>query len=120
MAVITAISKNSPSPVSPPSAPLLATSGDTLAYVPDRSQELWLFNTGNADVNVNVDGSGGTTVTIPGAAGLAVSVASGLTVTVLANSFSSVMLDRAKAYLQGSVSITAGTGAVIRAMLIAP
>lgn len=117
MAAVPITSKNSAAPIAP-AAVSLATSGDTLIYTPDQGQELWLYNSSGSDVIVVCDGSLGTTVTIPGAAGLTASVAAGLSVTVVANSFAVVMLDKAKAYLQGTVAISAATGAVIKATMV--
>jgi hypothetical protein len=117
MAVVSATSKQAAAPIAP-AAVALATSGDTINYVADQGQELWLYNTSGNDVVVTIDGSLGTTVAVPGAAGLTASVAAGLAVTVVANSFAVVMLDKAKAYLQGSVAITAATGAVVKATMV--
>jgi hypothetical protein len=119
MAVVTATSKSSLSPITPV-AVVLATSGDTLAYAPNVGQELWLFNTSEDDVDVVIDGNVGTVVVIPGAAGLTASVAAGLTVVVGANSFATVMLDKAQAYLRGNVAITAAVGGVVKATIVAP
>ena len=117
MAVVSATSKNAAAPIAP-TAVALATSGDTLNYIADQGQELWLYNTSGSDVVVTIDGSLGTTVPVPGGAGLTASVAAGLAVTVVAGNFAVVMLDKAKAYLQGSVSITAATGAVVKATMV--
>lgn len=98
----------------------LATSGDTLIYVPSTGQELFLFNTSGSDVTVNIDGNAGTTVTIPGTAGTTLNVAPGLPILVPANSFAYLVLDKAQSFLQGSVAITASTSAVIKAVICTP
>ncbi len=117
MAVVTSTSKNSAAPVTLGSI-ALATSGDTLVYTANRGDELVLFNTSVAPVVVTIDGSTGTTVTVPGAAGATLSVASGLAVTVAAGSFAYVALDKASAYLRGTVAISAATGAVVQAAIV--
>lgn len=119
MAVVAITSKNSAAPFAPASI-ALATSGDTLVYTADQGQELYLYNTSGSDVVVTIDGSLGTTIAIPGAAGLTASVAAGLAVTVVAGSFATVMLDKCKAYLQGTVAISAATGAVVKAAMVTP
>lgn len=117
MAAVPSISSNSAAPLSP-SKIAIGTSGDTLVYVPNTNQELWMYNSSASPVVVTIDGASGTTVTVPGAAGLTASVAAGLAVTVAANSFAVVLLDKASAYLQGVVSITAATGAVVMATIV--
>jgi len=119
MAVVNVTSKNSALPLTPASI-FLAVSGDTLVYTPDQGQELVLYNTSAAAVPVTLDGSDGTTVAVPNAAGATLSVAAGLVVSVPANSFAVVSLDKARVYLQGTVSITAATGAVVRAAILTP
>ena len=119
MATLSVSSKNSAAPITP-SKISIAASGDILNYVPDTAQELYLFNTSASSVNVTLDGSTGTTITIPGAAGSTFSVAAGLVVPVAANSFAMVQLDQCKVYLQGVVAITAATGAVVTATLVSP
>jgi hypothetical protein len=119
MAVVAVTSKNALAPVTPASI-LLAVSGDTLVYTADQGQELILCNTSASPVVVTIDGSAGTTITVPDTAGATLSVASGLAVTVAANSFAMVALDKAKAYLNGTVAITAATGAVVRAAIVTP
>ncbi len=96
----------------------LATSGDTLVYNANTGQELYLFNTSVSDVVVTVDGSLGTTVAVPNAGALTASVASGLAITVTAGQFAALSLDKNSAYLQGTVAITAATGAVVMACII--
>lgn len=95
----------------------LSTSGDSLKYQANTGQELYLFNTSGSDVTVNIDGSGGTTVVVPGTAGTTINVASGLAINVSANSFAYLALDKAERFLQGSVAITASTGAVVKAVI---
>lgn len=119
MAVVTVTSKNSAAPLAPASI-ILGTSGDTLVYTPGQGQELWLYNYTAGVITVTVDGSTGTTVVVPGAAGLTASVAAGLVVSVAANSFSVVMLDQAPAYLQGTISIVASAVTSIRAAMVTP
>lgn len=120
MAVVTSTSENSSAgPISPASI-LLGVSGDTLVYVPGQNDKLVMYNTSASPVVVTVDGANGTTVSVPGTAGTTISVAAGLAITVAANSFAQLNLDKASAYLQGVVAITAATGAVVRASIVSP
>lgn len=115
MAVVTSTSKNAAGAVTLGSI-LLATSGDTLVYVP--GDELYLYNTSASSVVVTIDGAGATTVAVAGTAGQTLSVASGLAITVPANSPVQLTLDKASAFLTGTVAISAATGAVIRASIV--
>ena len=96
----------------------LATSGDTLTYVANAGQELILVNTSASIVVVTLDGADGTTIPVPGTGGATFSVASGFAVSVPASGTSIVMLDSISKYLQGVVSISAATGAVVKAAVI--
>lgn len=120
MAVVASTSKNSSAGPITPASILLALSGDTLVFKPGQNDELVMYNTSASAVVVTVDGSTGTTVAVPGTAGTTVSVAAGLAITVAANSFAYLNLDNASAYLQGTVAITAATGAVVRAAIVSP
>lgn len=95
----------------------LATSGDTLTYVPGIGQVMTLFNTSASDVVVTVDGANGTTVPVSGAGALTVSIAAGLAITVTAGNFTKVKLDTIPAYLNGVVAISAATGGVVAAII---
>lgn len=117
MAAVPITSKNVAGAFTPASI-LLAVSGDTLTYNVGASDDLVLYNTSASPVVVTIDGSTGTTVTVPGTAGTTLSVAAGLAITVAANSFSSITLDKASAFLSGVVAITAATGAVVRAAIV--
>lgn len=117
MAAVPSTSKTAAGAFTPASI-ALATSGDTLTYVPNQSDELVLYNTSASPVIVTIDGSTGTTVTVPGTAGTTVNVSAGLAITVAANAFSYLNLDKASAYCQGVVSITAATGAVVKAAIV--
>lgn len=119
MAVVAVTSKNSAAPVFPASI-LLATTGDTLVYTPDQGQELVLCNVTASAVLVTVDGSLGTTVVVPDTGGATFSVATGLTVSVPANGYAVVALDKAKAFLTGTVAVTAATAAAVRAAIVTP
>lgn len=118
MAVVTSTSKNSSAGPITPGSIALATSGDTLVYTAGQGDELVMYNTSASPVVVTVDGSAGTTVSVPGAAGSTISVAAGLAITVAANSFAYLNLDKASAYLQGTVAISAATGAVVKAAIV--
>lgn len=117
MAVVVNTSKSVLGSVTPVQISL-ATSGDTLTYVPNASQELILVNTSASPVVVTIDGAGGSTIAVPGTGGATFSVASGYTVSVAASSTAIVMLDTISSFLQGVVAITAATGAVVKAAII--
>ncbi|MGZ8888053.1 MAG: hypothetical protein ACXW1D_00690 [Halobacteriota archaeon] len=117
MAVVSVTSKQSAAPISVASIPL-GTSGDTLVYTPGQGDELMLYNSSASPVVVTIDGNGGTTIPVPGAAGATFSVATGLTVTVAANSFAYISLDKASAYLSGTVAISAATASVVKAAIV--
>lgn len=117
MAAVPITSKNVAGAFTPASIGL-AVSGDTLAYNSGAGDELYLYNTSASPVVVTIDGSTGSTVTVPGTGGATLSVAAGLAITVAANSFSSLSLDKASAFLQGVVAITAATGAVVKAAIV--
>jgi hypothetical protein len=116
MAVVATTSKSVAGAANYP-ATLLATSGDTLVYTAGTSQELWLFNTDVSPIVVTVDGSGGTTVVLPNAGGATASVAAGLAITVAAGTYQMVNLDKVSAYCQGTVAISAATGAKVAACI---
>ena len=117
MALVPVTSKNTAAPVTVASI-ALGTSGDTLTYVANASQELILTNTSVSAVIVTIDGAGGTTIAVPGTGGATFSVASGYTVTVPASGMSVVQLDSISSFLQGVVAISAATGAVVKAAII--
>lgn len=117
MASVTATSKNVAGAQTPANI-LLATSGDTLTYTANTGQELWLFNTHTSDIVVTIDGSTGTTVVLPNAGGTTASIAAGLALTVTAGTFQTVVLDKISAYLSGTVSIVAATGAKVAASIV--
>jgi len=90
----------------------ILTASDTLTYVAGSGQELILYNITASPVVVTIDGAGGTTVVVPNTGGTTLSVASGLAVTVPANGFQIVLLDKVSAYLNGAVALTGGTGVI--------
>lgn len=91
---------------------VILTASDTLVYTPGASQELVMYNITASNVVVTIDGAGGTTIAVPGTGGITVSVAAGLAVTVPANGFTVVELDKIPAYLVGAVAVTGGTGVI--------
>lgn len=101
-----------------PTSIALATSGDTLTYSPGGSQELVLVNSDVSAIVVTIDGSAGTVVPIVGGGDTTASVAAGYTISVPAGKASIVMLDRIPAYLNGTIAITAATGAKVSASII--
>lgn len=117
MAVVVNTNKGVPGAIAPAQV-TLGTFGDTLTYQANASQELILVNTLASAVVVTIDGAGGTTVAVPGTGGATFSVAAGYTVTVPASGMSVVQLDTISNFLQGVVSISAATGAVVKASII--
>lgn len=117
MAAITNTSKNALGQISPVSI-LLATSGDTLTFTSGNEQILLLFNSDTSTRTVTIDGSSGTTVTLPNTGGATASVASGVTYSILAGAYAVVRLDTIPAYCAGTVSIVASVGAKVAACII--
>lgn len=81
---------------------------DTITFDATRQQHMSLRNTTGAPVVVTLDGTGGTTVAVQGIG--SVSVASGLAITVPANSRVDVILSTVSKYCQGVVHLTGGVG----------
>jgi hypothetical protein len=84
------------------------SSDDTITYDASKKQLLQLRNTTASPVVVTIDGSGGTSVSVDGLG--AVSVASGLAISVPANTVRSVILSSIRYYCSGVVHLTGGTG----------
>jgi uncharacterized Zn-binding protein involved in type VI secretion len=116
MATVPVVAKSASSAVPLNSMPI-ATSGDTLQYTRNKGQELWLFNTSSSAVTVTIDGNAGVAVLVPGTAGTTVDVTAGLPISIPAEAFVYLPLDRAEAFLQGVVFISASTGSVVRAVV---
>lgn len=114
MAAITETSINQAGPFTPTKTILSAA--DTLTYTAASGQTLVMHNVTASPIVVTIDGSAGTTVVVPGTGGATLSVASGLAVTVAANGFSVVHLDKVSSYMQGTVAVTGGVG--IEAILL--
>ena len=95
------------------STPTVLTSADTLIYKPGLNQLLSLANQSGASITLTIDGDAAPTVPVDGIG--AVSVASGLAVTVPNNEARTVRLATIRHYLQGTVNLTGGTG--LRAQL---
>lgn len=106
MAVIAETSTNVAGPFTPTNTVLSAA--DTLVY--SSGQTLIMYNVTASPVVVTIDGSAGTTVVVPNTGGTTLSVASGLAITVPANGFKVVSLDKVTAFLQGTVAVTGGVG----------
>jgi len=91
------------------------TSSDTFVYDASRDPVLILDNVTAGALTPNIDGDGGTTVNTPNLG--SVSVASGLTLaSIPAGVCVSIRLSTISSYLQGTVTITGGTG--IRASIL--
>lgn len=114
MAAIAETSINQAGPFTPTKTILSAA--DTLTYTAASGQTLVMYNITASPVVVTLDGDTGTTVVVPNTGGVTLSVASGLAVTVPANGFHVVHLDKVSAYLSGVVAVTGGVG-VIAALL---
>ena len=87
------------------------TASDTLTYLRGAKQVLTLVNSTGADVTITITGSVKPNVPVPGYVGT-VSTASGKTVLVEDGTTVAIQLDTIYAFLQGTVSITGGTGLV--------
>jgi hypothetical protein len=84
---------------------------DSLVYRSDRRAVLTLRNPTAGALSPVIDGSGGTTIPVPGVGN--VSVASGYAVcSIAAGAAVAIPLDTISAYLQGTVAINSGTGLV--------
>lgn len=84
---------------------------DTLTYSSGANQKLVLFNTTASPITLNIDGSGGTTISPPGM-GQAISIAAGIDIVVGASATVVVSLDKISVYCQGVVTLTNGTGLI--------
>lgn len=87
------------------------TATDTLTYVPGSGQRLTLANNTGSLVTATFAGSVTNSINVPGYGGV-VSVAAGKAVGVAANSTVVIALDTIAGFLQGTVSITGGTGLI--------
>lgn len=85
------------------------SASDTLTYTQGAGQVLALYNTTAGLVTVTLTGSSVQTITPPGYGGT-ITTAGGKAVSVPASSTVLVDLDDMFAYLQGSVTVTGGTG----------
>lgn len=84
---------------------------DTLTYVPGSGQLLTLANNTGSQISPVFTGSVTPTINVPGYGGT-VSTAGGKTVAVPANSTVAFELDDISQFLQGTVTITSGTGII--------
>jgi hypothetical protein len=107
MATLAQTSVNQAGPFTPTKLALGAS--DTFTFTSGSNQLLILYNTTASPVVVTLDGSGGTTVTIPNT-GQTYDVSAGLAITVPANAFKAVRLDTISAYCAGTIALTGGTG----------
>jgi hypothetical protein len=85
------------------------SASDTLTYTQGAGQILALYNTTASLVTVTLTGSAVQTITPPGYGGT-ISTAGGKAIGVPASSTVFVDLDDIFAYLQGTVTVTGGTG----------
>ena len=91
------------------------TASDTLVYKPKQSQVLVLRNDTGASKTVNIDGDTSTTIS-PSGYGGTISVAGGKDIVIADGATSFVRLSDIKAFLNGVVTVTGGTG--VEAMLL--
>lgn len=77
---------------------------DTITFTPTKKQLLVLRNTTAGSLTVTIDGSTGTTVSVPGLGD--VSVAAGLAIVLAAGVSKAVMLSTVSAYCSGVVHLT--------------
>lgn len=87
------------------------TASDTLAYVPGSGQVLVMANNTGAGITATFTGSVQPALNVPGYGGT-VSVSAGKAVVVGANSTVYLELDSISGFLQGTVTITGGTGLI--------
>lgn len=102
MAAIVSIDASQVGPFAAPISTL--TAADTISFKTSKKQLLVLNNTTAGLLTATIDGSTGTTVSVPGVG--AVDVSAGKAIPVAANSSVAVMLNTISAYCQGIVSIT--------------
>lgn len=103
-----------------PTTKYLALVGNTITYRKTGQQHLLLNNTSGSPVNINITGSGATSIPIQGGGGAIFDLTSGYSLSVPANSFVLLHLDKISAYLVGTVSITASSAAVVQSTIISP
>jgi len=84
------------------------TGTDDFVFDPLRTEILIMQNTTGSDVTVTIDGSGGTTENCPGIG--PIDVSGGIQLTVTANGSETIQLGTIRAYLQGDIALTGGTG----------
>ncbi|KAF2282425.1 hypothetical protein GH714_044110 [Hevea brasiliensis] len=89
------------------------TASDTLAYKPTQSQVLILRNDTGASKTVNIDGANATTIS-PSGYGGTISVAGGKDIVIADGATSFVRLSDIKAFLAGTIAITAKRGQSMR------
>lgn len=89
-----------------------------LTFKQGTGQEMVLFNNGDTNAVVTLKGSQAGTVTTKGLAGVTVSLAGGLPITVPARQFVVLKLDNATLYLKGIVTLTANTTDTVHAGVI--
>lgn len=89
-----------------------------LTYKANAKQDLVLFNKSGSAVVVTLRGSGATTATTKGLAGVAIDLSVGLPISVPAGQFVTLMLDNGVLYLKGEVTVTASAnGAVVAGVI---
>ncbi len=107
IALTTALSGNGPVTI----ARTTLSASDTLAYVRGAGQRLFLVNTTAGALTATLTGNAATAINVPGYGGT-VAVSGGKAVAVPANSSVLVELDDIYAYLEGTVTVTGGTGLI--------
>ena len=93
------------------------TASDTLTFRTNVAQLLMLSNSTGSNVNVTIDGDGGSTVTIPGLG--PVDVSDGKVFAVADGAVVAIPLLAYREYMQGVVAVTGGTGLVARLIALA-
>lgn len=97
---------------------LLSATPTPLLYKSFLSQELVLYNKSGSSVVVTVKGSTAGAYKVPKAGGKTVDLSAGLSITIPANSFSILLLNKAKNYLSGTVTVTASVDGVVSACVV--
>lgn len=95
------------------SAPLATlTADDTITFNASRKQLLVLRNPTGGSLTATIDGTGGTTVNVPGLGSIDVSAGKGITVG--AGLSRAVVLSQFSQYCQGVVHITGAAGMIVQ------
>lgn len=114
---VVVFARNSDAPVVQPLSALSSTPIG-LVYKINTKQDLVLFNKSGSAVVVTLRGSGATTATTKGLAGVAIDLSVGLPISVPAGQFVTLMLDNAVLFLKGDITLTASANGAVFAAVV--